>query len=293
MRRLPVRKVLAFVLPALAVFAVYAAIARATGQQRNHYYLAAGPLCGVVGGLAYARRPALPIVLGLCFGIVGLMFSLQETRSPLFSDVVWTGLVSAFLFWVAGVCAMLTLPADLRFNGAMTMAVVGLIAGIAFQFLYGPAHFLFDLGGRNWWGDRPWEHLVLWLIVAGGAAWTLGTNLQVKENRSDTESKSESAQWWPVASLACVLVAIIIGAAYLVRSKLPLGLFNSLSPIAAAADWFWGWGVLAVTIAIIGVGKRTGRKWEITALAASVALVVVSFRINADPWKTRFNSSYA
>src|SRR5439155_1174392 len=85
----------------------------------------------------------------------------------------WTGFVSAFLFWIAGGCAMLTLPADMRFNGAATLAIPGAIAGMAFQFLYGPAHFLFDLSSRKWWGDAPWEHLTLWLIAGAGGGWLL------------------------------------------------------------------------------------------------------------------------
>ena len=116
----------------------------------------------------------MPIVLALCFATVGFLFSLQEARSPWFSDVIWTGFVSAFLFWIAGGCAMLTLPADMRFNGAATLAIPGAIAGMAFQFLYGPAHFLFDLSSRKWWGDAPWEHLVLWLIAGAGGGWLLG-----------------------------------------------------------------------------------------------------------------------
>ena len=117
MRALAVRGALAFGLPVLLVFALCAAFAL-TGHPQSYYFLAAGPLCGIVGGMAYGRRWGLPIVLALSFGTLGLIFSLQETRSPLFSDVVWTGFVSAFLFWVAGGCAMLTLPAELRFDAS-------------------------------------------------------------------------------------------------------------------------------------------------------------------------------
>src|SRR6266513_2047835 len=128
-----IRGALAFAIPVLLVFAASAAYASATGQPQSYYFLAAGPLCGIVGGLAYGRRWGMPIILGLCFGFVGLMFSLQSgARSPLFSDVVWTGFVSAFLFWIVGGCAMLTLPAELRFDGAAALAVPGLIAGMAF-----------------------------------------------------------------------------------------------------------------------------------------------------------------
>jgi hypothetical protein len=293
MNKLPIRGALAFGLPIIAVFAIDAVYAHMTGQPHNYVYLAAGPLCGLVGGLAFGRRIGLPLVLGSCFGIIGLMFSLQEARSPLFSDVVWTGLVSAFLFWVAGGCAMLVLPTHLRFNGAMTMAVAGLVAGLAFQFFYGPAHFLFDLSSKTWWGEMPWEHLILWLIAGAGSGWLLGLELSRREIQEHTIGKLETARTWAAVSIACISFAAIVGSIYLIRSRLPLGLFNSLSPIAAASDWFWGWGVLAVSIAAVAVAKRTGRGWAVAALAAALVLVFASFRINADPWKTRFNSAYA
>ena len=285
MNRLPIRGALAFGLPVIAVFIAGSVYARMTGQPHNDVYLAAGPLCGLIGGLLFGRRIGLALVLAVCFGTIGLMFSLQEAHSPLFSDVVWTGLVSAFLFWVAGGSAMLALPSHLRFNGAMMMAVPGLLAGLAFQFFYGPAHFLFDLGARTWWGAMPWEHLILWLIAGAGSGWLFGLQ---HESRT-----FENARIWATASISCVLFAAIIGSIYLIRSKLPLGLFNSLSPTGAASDWFWGWGVLAVSIAAIASGKRVGRSWAVGALAAALVLVVASFRINADPWKTKFNSAYA
>ena len=294
MRKLEVRGALAFGLPILVVLAVYAAYAHATGHTQNYYYLAAGPLCGIVGGLAFGRRLAFPIVLSLCFGTVGLMFSLQQGRSALFSDVVWTSLVSAFLFWTVGGCAMLALPAHLRFNGAMTMAVPGLIAGFVFQFFYGPAHFLFDLGARKWWGDAPWEQFILWVIAGAGSGWLLGAELSRRQTGEDANAQAqESGRAWAIASICCAAVAVIVGAAYFLRSKLPLGLFNSLSPIGAAADWVWGWGILATSIAIVAVGKRTAGKWAVGALGMAIVLVVASFRMDADPWKTRFNSAYA
>src|SRR5262245_50617396 len=106
------RGVLISVVPVLLAFAFSAL------RPHSYYFLAAGPLCGIACGLALRRRFGLPIVLGLCFGTIGFMFSLQDTRSALFSDVIWTGFVSGFLFWVAGGCAMLTLPIEERFNGA-------------------------------------------------------------------------------------------------------------------------------------------------------------------------------
>lgn len=288
MNRLPIRGALAFGIPVIAGFAFFALYAHLAGQAHSYVYLAAGPLCGIVGGLAYGRRIGLPVVLGICFGTIALMFSLQETaRSPWFSDVVWTGLVSAFLFWIAGGCAMLTLPADFRFDGAMTMAIPGLLAGLAFQFFNGPAHYLLDLSSRKWWGDIPWEHFILWLIAGAGSGWLFGLELERNKTRE------ESGRNWAIASMACAAIAIVIGSAFILRSRLPLGLFNSLSPIAAASDWFWGWGILAVSIAVAAIGKRTGRSWTVAALGIALILVVTSFRINADPWKTRFNSAYA
>src|SRR5438552_14224000 len=223
MKRFALRGALAFGIPVLLVFAVSAARAAATGQSQSYYFLAAGPLCGIVGGLAYGRRWGLPIVLGLCFGIVGLMFSLQGNRSPWFSDVVWTGFVAAFLFWVAGGCAMLVLPARLRFDGAGTLAIPGAIAGMAFQFFYGPAHFMFDLGSRKWWGDAPWEHLVLWLIAGAGGGWLLGLKWQ-RQLSAEEPSKFSHTNSWAVVSIACGLLGLGIGGMYFLRSALPLGL---------------------------------------------------------------------
>jgi len=195
---LALRGALAFGLPVIAVFIADSVYARMTGEPHNYVYLAAGPLCGLIGGLAFGRRIGLALVLAVCFGTIGLMFSLQEAHSPLFSDVVWTGLVSAFLFWVAGGSAMLALPSHLRFNGAMMMAVPGLLAGLAFQFFYGPAHFLFDLGSRTWWVAMPWEHLILWLIAGAGSGWLFGLQ---HESRT-----FENARIWATASISCVLL---------------------------------------------------------------------------------------
>src|SRR5215468_7510637 len=118
----PFRGATAFGVPVVLVFAFSAA------HSQGDYFLAAGPLCGIVGGLAFGRRWGLALVLGLCFGIVGFMFSLQDARSALFTDVVWTGFVSAFLFWVTGGCAALTLPTEKRFNAAAALAIPGAIA---------------------------------------------------------------------------------------------------------------------------------------------------------------------
>src|SRR5207248_388989 len=59
------------------------------------------------------------------------------------------------------------------------------------------------------------------------------------------------------------------------------------------SDWLWGWGLLATGIGIIAVAKPTGRRWAVLGVGLAVALLVGSFRVQADPWKTRFNSNYA
>jgi hypothetical protein len=293
MNRLAIRGALAFGLPVLAVLLFHAAYAHTTGNTQNYIYLAAAPLCGIVGGLAFGRRIGLSVTLGVCFATIGLMLSLQDqNRSPLFSDVVWTALVSAFLFWVSGGCAMLALPSRLRFNGAMAFAVPGLLAGLVFQLLYGPAHFLFDLSSKTWWSKAPWEQFIFWLVAACGCGWILGSELTRRETAADADVL-KAGNSWATVSIACVLFAIVIGSAYFVRWKLPLGLFSSLSPISAAADWLWGWGVLAVSIAAVAIARPTGRKWAVVALGISIALVVASFRIDAAAWKLKFNSAYA
>jgi len=164
LQRQAVRGALAFTIPVLIAFALT--------LHANYYFLAAGPLCGIVGGLAYGRRWGLPIILGTCFGVVGILFALQDTRSALFIDVVWVGLVAGFMFWSIGALAVLVLPAGVRFRGAMAFAVPGAIAGIVFQLLYGPAHFLFDLGSR--WGDFPWRRRRLAIGSGTGEAPTVG-----------------------------------------------------------------------------------------------------------------------
>jgi hypothetical protein len=220
------------------------------------------------------------------------MFSLQETRSALFTDVVWTGLVSAFLFWVAGGCAMLTLPQAMRFNGAAALAIPGAIGGMAFQFFYGPGRFLLDLESRPWWGSSPWEHLLLWLIAGSGGGWLLGLQWQ-RRLLAEEGHKFAPHNRWALASIICALLGLASGAAYFAQSSLPLGLINSLSPSTAAADWFWGWGMLATAIGIIALFKPYRRLWSAAGLGLAVALVAASYRVEANPWKSQFNARYA
>src|SRR5579862_8624513 len=151
MKRLTDRGLIAFTIPVLIAFAL--------AFYSKYFFLAAGPLCGIAGGLAYGRRWGLPVVLGLSFGIAGGLLTVQQDlRSGLFTDMVWVGLVFGFMFWCIGACAVLVLPAKLRFRGALAFAIPGALAGMTFQFLYGPGYFLFNLGSRPWWGQLPWEH---------------------------------------------------------------------------------------------------------------------------------------
>jgi hypothetical protein len=286
MNNLALRGALAFGLPVVLVFVLLPVF------PKGYYFLAAGPLCGIVGGLAFGRRWGLPIVLGICYASIAFMFSLQELRSPLFSDVIWTGLVTAFLFWVTGACAVLTLPAAMRFNGSAALAIPGAIAGMAFQFLYGPGRFLLDLGSRSWWADLPWEHLILWLIAGSGGGWLLGRMWQ-RELAADEKEKFARRNRWATASIVCGALGLGTGTFYLLRSTLPLGLVNSLSPASAAADWLWGWGILATAVAGIAILKPNRRLGAAAGLALAIILVVVSYRVLANPWKVQFNSSYA
>jgi hypothetical protein len=261
-------------------FTIPVLIGAALSVHTNYLYLAVGPLCGIAGGLAYGRRWGLPIVLTLCFSTAGILFGLQDARSPWFSDVVWFGLVSGFLFWCIGACAVLVLPSDLRFRGAMAFALPGGIAGIVFQFLYGPAHFLFDMSSISF----PWEQLLLWLIAGAGTGWLLGREL---------DGRPIGHKYWALLSAASAGIGMITGLIYFFRYRLPFGLFNSLSPSTAASDWLFGWSVLAGCIAIIALAYRFRRPWAVAGITGALILLVASYRVDADPWKTRFNASYA
>jgi hypothetical protein len=287
MKQLPLRAAAAFGIPVLLVFALVIFL------PQGYYYVAAGPLCGVIGGLAFGRRWGMPIVLGLCFGSVAFMFALQDARSAWFSDVVWTSLVTAFLFWVTGGCAMLTLPAEERFNGAAALAIPGAIAGFVFQLLYGPARFLFDLGSRKFWGDSPWEHFLLWLIAGAGGGWLLGLKWQQHQGSRAEKTERAPKNRWPAVSIVCALLGLSTGVFYFLRSTLPLGLFNSLSPSAVAADWLWGWAILATAVAGIAIYRPHRRLWAMAGIALALILVVASYRVDANPWKAQFNSKYA
>jgi hypothetical protein len=296
MNTLAIRGAAAFGLPALVLLA----LAATTSMSQTGYVLAAGPLCGIVGGLVFRRRFGLPIVLTLSFAFVGSMFLLQDVRSSLLFDVVLTGIVSAFVFWSVGICATLTLPDELRFRGASTFAVPGAIAGMAFQFFYGPARFAFDLGSRSWWGNAPWEHFILWSVAGTGTGWLLGRQLERLQQPAEMTDKGRPRSAWALASVLCGIFGLGIAAVSFSRYQLPLGLINSLSPASVAADWMLSWGVLTFAIAMIGVyhtltrrSKHHGRGFAATGVVLALALVVLSQRIDANPWKAQFNANYA
>jgi hypothetical protein len=286
MTRFALRGAIAFGLTGLVVFGLSVSYARTAPQWQADYFLAAGLICGVVGGFAYGRRLALPIVFGLNFGLVAYLFGLQETRLTSLSDVVYTGLASAFVFWLIGGCAVLALPARLRFDGAKAFAIPGGIAGVAFQLFYGPARSLFSFG------DAPWEQLIMWVIAGTGGGWLFGAGLDRVQRSADAKDKTRNRNPWAVASVVCGVFGLALAALYFPRYALPLGLSNSLSPASTAADWLWSWGLVAVIIGTIGLGQR-GRTLAVVGIGIAVALLFGSFRIMANPWKTQFNSNYA
>jgi hypothetical protein len=296
MKRLTARGAIAFTVPVLLAFGF--------ASYSNYVFLAAGPLCGIVGGLAYGRRWGLPLVLGTSFGFTAVLFSLQDVRSPLFTDVVWVGLISAFLFWCIGVCAVLVLPAKLRFRGAMAFAIPGAVAGMIFQFLYGPAHFLFNLPTRSWWaGQFPWEHLVLWLIAGAGTGWLLGAELESAspqvsefpnlETRRHRLIQVLSLNSWSIFSVACASFGLVTAVIYFRKYRLPLGLFNSISPSSAASDWLFGWAVLAGLIGVFAMRNKFGHRLAATGVVLAFILLFASYRVEAGSWRTRFDLNYA
>ena len=298
--RFAVRGALGFGLSPLVVFGVSAAYALVTGHDQTNYFLVVGPICGLVGGLAYGRGWFLSVVLAINCGLVGLLFGLQDARSPLPSDVVRTGLASGFLFWVVGACATLSLPAGLRFDGARTFAVPGAIAGMAFQFLYGPAHFVLDLGSRPWWNKFPWEHLILWMIAGTGAGWLFGNEFDRRQQKGEMIEITRRKSPWALASTICGVLGLALTALYFPRYKLPLGLFNSLSPATAASDWLWSWGLITVLGGAIGIvqtlrksSRQSGRTWAIAGTIVAIIFFFMSDRMAANPWKFRFNTNYA
>jgi len=240
MKPLAIRGAAGFGVPVLVLFV----LAATTEWPRTALVLALGPLSGLAGGLSFGRRWGLPVILALSFGSVGAMFWLQDGRSARLIDVVYAGFAAAFVFWLVGVCATLTLPAALRFSGAYALAIPGGIAGMTFQFFYGPARFALGLGSRPWWADAQWEHFIFWLVSGAGAGWLLGSKLHRVQTTGGLRKETPKPCYWSVASAILGLFALLIAAVFFGRGRLPLGLDNSLSPASAAGDWDWSWGRL-------------------------------------------------
>ncbi len=291
MNQLAMRGVAGFGVPVLTLLV----LAATTGWSPATLVLAAGPLAGLAGGLSFGRRVSLPVVLMLSFGLIGAMFWLQDGRSANLIDVVYVGFVAAFVFWVVGLCATLALPAPLRFHGAFAFAMPGGIAGMTFQFFYGPARFALGLGSRAWWTNAPWEHFILWLIAGTGTGWLLGLELHRVQAGESPKDRAPGA--WAAASLILGLFGLTIAAIFFARARLPLGLHNSLSPASVAGDWYWSWGLLTFAIAAIGLRKsfrsRKGRSFAAAGIILSVTLLFGAQRISANSRKIRFNIRYA
>src|SRR5204863_6045949 len=72
-----------------------------------------------------------------------------------------------------------------------------------------------------------------------------------------------------------------------------LGLLNTLAPATVASDWLWGWGILAAGIAFVAAFKPSRRLLTCGGLIVGLLLVVGSYRVQANPWKSQFNSKFA
>jgi len=195
------------------------------------------------------------------------------------------------------------LPAKLRFRGAIAFAIPGAVGGMIFQFLYGPAHFLLNLGSQRWWGQFPWEHLAFWLVTGAGTGWLLGAELetaspQVSEFRKPETQKRRLSQVgklnsWSVFSVSCASFGLVTAIVFFRKYRLPLGLFNSISPSSAASDWMFGWAVLAGFIGVVALMKKFGRRLAATGIVLAFILLFASYRVEAGSWRTRFDTNYA
>src|SRR2546428_36714 len=109
MTRFALRGAIGFGLTALIAFSLAVLYARTAPLLQADYFMVAGLICGVAGGLAYGRRWGLPLVFGVNLGLVAYLFGLQDARLVSPSDVLYTGLATAFVFWLVGGCAVLAL----------------------------------------------------------------------------------------------------------------------------------------------------------------------------------------
>jgi hypothetical protein len=51
--------------------------------------------------------------------------------------------------------------------------------------------------------------------------------------------------------------------------------------------------LLATGVGVIAIAKPRERRWAVAGLGLAAILLVASFRVEANSWKTRFNSNYA
>jgi hypothetical protein len=293
------RGALAFGIPAFILFGA-AGWNSLTDSESGIYFLAAAAVCGITGGIAYGpavRRWAFPLILGIGFLFIEALFLMQDGHSTVLSKVVWTGLASAALFWTVGSCAALAIPAATRFDAGKAFAIPGGLAGMAFQFLYGPGRWLFRLDSEPWWGDSIWEHGLLWVIAGVGGGWILGSQLDRLHKRSTAGLTAPPLNRWAIASVISGSAGMVLSAMFLFRFRLPLGMPSGFSPATTAADWLWSWALLCTTIGAVAViqtlRKPRSRNWTMIGIALTLSLIVLSYRFAADPLKSRFNTSYA
>jgi hypothetical protein len=280
-----IRGLVGFSVPILVVFSVSPFFSLTAGQTQTGYLLLAGPISGIAGGLAFGHRWRLALVLGLNFGFIAALFALQGARSALPSEIVWTGVASAVLFWIAGACATLTLPASMRFDGAKAFAIPGAIGGMLFQVLFS----VFRSSG--------WAQLFLWLIAAGGGGWAFGQGLdRIRLKTNDYALRST----WAVISAIVGAVSLGVAAFYLPAHEFPIALAVSISPAFMASDWLWSGAIVTLVAATAGIVQtlrrsfpRGGRGWALAGAILGLALFVLSIGLTTQRWEPRFNERYA
>src|SRR5438093_752801 len=129
-------------------------------------------------------------------------------------------------------------------------------------------------------------------IAGGGGGWGWGVELG-KLRPLESVSAGRAPRSWAIASVVCASIGLVTGPLYFVRYRLPLGLFNSLSPASAASDWLFGWSVLAAVIGVIALMKKLSRLCAAAGIVVAFMLLIASYRVEGDPWKTQFNANYA
>jgi hypothetical protein len=141
----------------------------------------------------------------------------------------------------------------------------------------------------------------LWLIAAVGGGWLFGAELDAVDGWKPNAARRNV---WAAASVAAGVLGIGMSAAYFVRFRVPLDLSIGLSPATAASDWLASWALLAGGIAIVSLfqtmfrgiargPKQHGRAWAVLGVGFAAILLFTGLRIAANPWKVKFNTSYA